>query len=140
MLKMQQRGRLPERSGKRAKNGGVPRKSRSPSENEIHLKCWQWVSKTRPDLLIFHVANERKASVQYHIKLKRLGVLKGTADFLAFPSDGRKFAIELKDDEGTQDSDQKKFQQRWERSGGLYYVVRTLTEFQGIVNAIMMFA
>ena len=64
--------------------------------------------------MIFHVANERKARVQYHLKLKRLGVLKGVADFLAFPIDGRKFAIELKDDEGTQDADQIKFQRRWE--------------------------
>ena len=71
------------------------------------MKCVQWVQKAHPALLIFHVANERKAPVQYHLKLKRLGVLKGVADFLAFPRSGRKFAIELKDDEGVQKSSER---------------------------------
>lgn len=88
---------------------------------------------------MFHVANERQAKVQYHVKLKRLGVLPGVADFLAFPDNGRKAAIELKDDEGDQDEDQIRFQLRWERSGGLYFVCRTLEEFQGVVNALTLF-
>ena len=110
--------------------------ARKVSENELHMKCWQWVQKTNPDLLIFHVANERKAPPQYHLKLKRLGVLKGVADFMAFPASGRKIAIELKDDEGGQEGEQKLFQKRWERAGGYYYIVRTLEDFQ----AIIMFA
>ena len=111
-------------------------KVRGPSENEIHMKAWAWVRDTHPELLIFHVANERKASVQYHVKMKRKGVLAGVADFLAFPNSGRKLAIELKDSDGVQDADQIKFQKRWERAGGLYYLVRALGEFQ----AIIMFA
>ena len=99
------------------------KKARGPSENEIHMKCARLVREAHPTLLIFHVANERKAPVQYHLKLKRLGVLKGVADFLAFPVDGRKIAIELKDDEGTQDADQIKFQRRWEAAGGAYFIV-----------------
>lgn len=113
--------------------------TRSPSENEIQMKCWQWVVKTYPPLLIFHVANERQAAIQYHIKLKRLGVRRGIADFLAFPNDGRKIAIELKDDQGTQDKDQILFQRCWEHTGGLYFLVRTLEEFQGVIDAVMLF-
>lgn len=114
----------------RKKRTGKPRKVKGPSENEIHLKCWQWVQKTHPELLIFHVANERRASVQYHVKMKRKGVLAGVADFLAFPLNGRKLAIELKDDKGVQDAEQIKFQKRWEAMGGTYYLVRTFGEFQ----------
>lgn len=114
-------------------------KVRSPSENEIQMHCWAWVRKTHPELLIFHVANERKAPIQYHLKLKRLGVLKGVADFLAFPASGRRIAIELKDNKGDQDADQIKFQKRWERTGGLYYVVRTLMDFQAIITALVIF-
>lgn len=114
-------------------------KVKGPSENEIHMHCWAWVKKTHPELLIFHVANERQASVQYHMKLKRLGVLKGVADFLAFPCKLPYVAIELKDDKGVQDAEQLKFQARWECTGGLYYVVRTLPEFQNIVTALMIF-
>lgn len=116
------------------------RKTVDNDETCLQMHAWAWVSKTYPSLLIFHVANERKADVQYHVKLKRLGVLKGTADFLAFPTDGRKFAIELKDDEGEQEPEQILFQKRWERSGGIYYVVRTLAEFQSITAGMMLFS
>lgn len=115
------------------------KKVKGPSENEIHMKAWAWVQKAHPELLIFHVANERKAAPQYHLKLRRLGVLKGVADFLAFPIDGRKFAIELKDDKGTQDAEQIKFQQRWEAAGGQYLLVRSVVEFQGVVDAMELF-
>lgn len=114
-------------------------KIRKVSENELHMKCWSWVTKTHPTLLIFHVANERQASVQYHLKLKRLGVLKGVADFLVFPDGGRKIAIELKDDKGVQDKEQEKFQLRWERSGGAYFLVRTLEGFQTVVSTAVLF-
>jgi len=109
-------------------------KPKGPSENEIHMKAWAWCQKTHPGLLIFHVANERKAHVQYHVKMKRKGVLAGVADFLAFPTDGRKFAIELKDDKGVQDAEQIKFQRRWQTAGGLYFIARTVEDFQFIIS------
>lgn len=116
-----------------------PVKERRPSENEIHLKCWQWVTMEHPGLLIFHVANERDAPVQYHVKLKRKGVVKGVADFLAFPVNNRKIAIELKDDKGVQDEDQIKFQKRWEQSGGVYFLVRTVEDFKNVIIIVAMF-
>ena len=51
----------------------------------------------------------------------------------------RKFAIELKDDEGVQDEAQIKFQRRWERTGGRYLLVRSVMEFQGVVDGMTMF-
>lgn len=114
-------------------------KPKGPSENEIHVKAWAWVQKAHPELLIFHVANERKAHVQYHVKMKRKGVLAGVADFLAFPVNGRRLAIELKDDKGQQDADQIKFQRRWEHAGGVYFIVRTLADFQTVIDCAMMF-
>lgn len=114
-------------------------KTATNDETCLQMHGWAWVIKAHPGLLIFHVANERKASIQYHMKLKRLGVLPGVADFLAFPDNGRKTAIELKDDEGVQDQDQIKFQLHWERSGGAYFICRTLEEFQGVVAGIMLF-
>lgn len=118
----------------------LAKKLKGPSENEIHVKAWAWVQKAHPALLIFHVANERKAHVQYHVKMKRKGVLAGVADFLAFPASGRKFAIELKDDKGAQNADQIKFQRRWELTGGVYFVVRTVEDFQNIINSMTLFS
>lgn len=97
------------------------------------MKCAKWLRDTRPDLLAFHVANELKAHVSYHLKQKRLGKLNGVADWLVFPVGNRKIAIELKDGEGVQDADQIKFQKRWEHAGGEYFLVRTLEDFQIIV-------
>lgn len=126
---------------KRVKKPAVrKRKTVENDETCLQMHAWAWVKKTHPALLIFHVANERQAAIQYHIKLKRMGVLAGVADFLAFPIDGRKFAIELKDDEGEQDEDQIKFQKRWERTGGIYCVVRTLADFQSLICVMMLFA
>lgn len=111
------------------------------SETCLQMHCKQWLDKSGlwGRLLIFHVANERKAAVQYHVKLKRLGVLSGVADFLAFPNGGRKIAIELKDDEGEQDVEQIQFELRWGRTGGTYVLVRTLADFQTVINGIMLF-
>lgn len=108
-------------------------------ETCLQMHCWQWVKTAHPGLLVFHVANERWAPVQHHVKLKRMGVLSGVADFLAFPAGGRAVAIEMKDDEGTQNDDQKKFHKRWERAGNPYFVCRTLEEFQGVISGICLF-
>jgi hypothetical protein len=104
------------------------------------MKCAKWVRDIHPALLIFHVANERKAHVQYHVKMKRLGVLAGVADFLVFPASGRKFAIELKDDKGAQDAEQIKFQRHWELAGGVYFIVRTVSDFKNIINSMTLFS
>ena len=127
---------------KRVKKKIVPpprvRKTVENDETCLQKHAWQWVTREYPNLLIFHVANERKGSIGAVMHFKRMGVLPGVADFLAFPK-GRAVAIELKDDEGDQDTEQEKFQRRWERAGGVYFIVRTLEEFQGVVNGIMLF-
>lgn len=118
-----------------------PAKKRKTVENDetcLHMHCWQWVQKEHPDLLIFHVANERKGGYGAHMHFKRMGVIAGVADFLAFPR-GRAAAIELKDDEGGQRAGQERFQKRWERAGHVYVVVRTLEEFQGAIRALTVF-
>ena len=114
-------------------------KQRHVSEQEIQIKTAQWVQKTHPRLLAFHVANERRAAVQYHVKLKRMGVRAGVADWLLFPDNGRKVAIELKDAEGEQEPDQITFQKQWERAGGQYFLARSVEEFKSIVNGLVLF-
>lgn len=125
----------------RKKPAKKSRKTPETDETCLQMHCAQWLQKsgTWSRLLIFHVANERKGGFGVHMHFKRLGVRKGVADWLAFPP-GRPVAIELKDDEGEQDEDQIKFQRGWEAAGNLYVVARTLAEFQGIINAITLFA
>lgn len=106
--------------------------SRQVSENEIQLHAWQWVSETYPDLLIFHVPNGEPRDIATAMKLKRMGVIPGVADFLMF--DEIDVAIELKKKkDGVQTTAQKKFQKRWEALGKTYAVARSLEEFKNII-------
>jgi len=104
----------------------------------MHCKQWLDQSGIWSKLLIFHVANERKGSIGAAMHFKRMGVRPGVADWLAFPP-GRSVAIELKDDEGEQNADQEIFQKKWEAAGNSYFIARTVTEFQGIIQALTLF-
>lgn len=74
------------------------------------------------------------------VHFKRMGVMPGVADYLAFLRDGRAVAIELKHGDGEQRPNQEKFQRQWERCGNTYFLVRTLEEFQGVLNGLTLFA
>lgn len=112
--------------------------SRQSSEHELHLHAWQWARKTHSKLLIFHVPNGGNRNIAEAVKFKRMGVLPGVSDFLCFTST-RKIAIELKDSDGEKSIDQERFENHWKYLGGEYYICRTLTDFQNLINAIVMF-
>jgi hypothetical protein len=125
---------LSKRGSKLAKKKPSPKaSSRQISEKEIHMKAWQWVKTYYPDLLIFHVPSGEPRDVTVAMKLKRMGVVPGVADFLMFIP-GHSIAIELKDDGGRQSDPQKLFQKKWEACGFRYKIARSLEEFQGIVR------
>jgi hypothetical protein len=114
-----------------------PRKS---AEKTLQYLCQQWLKKSGywDRLLIFHVPNERRGGIGAGIHFKRMGVLPGVADYLVFGGT-RDIAIEIKDEDGKQNENQKEFQRRWEATGKLYCIVRTLEEFKKIVNAVGIF-
>lgn len=122
-----------------ASRARTPKKPAKQSEKCLHLHCIQWVQKAHPDLLIFHVANERKATIGAAMHFKRMGVVAGVADLLAFDG-GRCYAIELKDDKGKQTAEQRAFAARWVKAGHTYFVVRTLEQFQGVIYAIRLWS
>lgn len=98
------------------------------------MLCWQWVQKTYPGLLIFHVPSGEPRDVVVAMKLKRMGVVPGVADFLMFVP-GRAVAIEMKDEGGRQSDPQKLFQKKWKACGNIYVIARSLEEFQRVVAA-----
>lgn len=120
-----------------------PRKrpTKGGGEKGLQYRCQQWLVKSGlwERLLIFHVPNERKGSIGAAVHFKRMGVLPGAPDYLAIVRN-RSDAIELKEGSGEQGPDQIRFQRRWERAGHRYHVVRTLEEFQCVVNALNMFS
>jgi hypothetical protein len=110
------------------------------SERTLHYHCQQWLVKSGlwDKLLIFHVPNERRGGFGAMLHFKRLGVRPGVADYLMFGF-SRNAAIELKNDDGTQDKEQEKFQKKWEEVGNTYFVVRSLEDFQSIVLGLSLF-
>jgi hypothetical protein len=98
------------------------------------MKAWQWVREAYPHLLIFHVPSGEHRNVVTAVKLKRMGVVPGVADFLMFIPFRTAIAIEMKDHGGQQSEAQKKFQKQWETCGFEYELVRTLEEFQQVVQ------
>ncbi|MEL7086937.1 MAG: hypothetical protein AAGL98_00600 [Planctomycetota bacterium] len=111
------------------------------SEDCLHLHCQSWLEKSGlwGRLLIFHVANERKGGIGAHMHFKRRGVRAGVADYLAFVP-GRAVAIELKDAKGKKKAGQPEFERAWTAVGNAYFLVRTVEEFQGVVQALTLFA
>lgn len=118
----------------------VRKRPEGHGEKCLHAHCQQWLVKSGlwAKLLIFHVPNERRGGIGTGMHFKRMGVRSGVADYLLF-ANGRHVAIELKDDKGVQSKDQIKFQREWEATGGLYFVRRSLEEFQGTVHAFTLF-
>jgi hypothetical protein len=117
----------------------TPKIARKVSETCLHMHCQQWLEKSGiwGKYLIFHVPNERGGGIGAIIHFKRMGVRPGVPDWLMFTN--RNAAIELKNGKGKQRKGQEEFQRKWERLGHPYFVVRTLEEFQGVVNALILF-
>jgi hypothetical protein len=97
------------------------------------MHAWQWVRETYPDLLIFHVPSGELRNPITAVKLKRMGVVPGVADFLMFVP-GKGIAIELKDRGGEQSPAQKRFQKQWENCGNVYAIARSLDQFKDTVE------
>lgn len=127
---------------KKPAKAAAKKKPRKNPERGLQYRCQQWLEQTGllARLLIFHVPNERIGGVGAIVHFKRMGVMPGVADYLAFLNGGRAVAIELKHGDGDQRASQEKFQRMWERRGNTYFLCRTLEEFQGVVNGLTLFA
>jgi len=120
----------------KAKKRNLARSESSPPddlpESGLQMHCWQWFKKAYPYVLMFHVPNGELRHISVADKLKRMGVVPGVADFLAFPLLGTKHAIELKTLTGSQKTAQERFERYWTKSGGSYDIARTLEDFQAV--------
>ena len=83
---------------------------------------------------IFSVPNEAKRSMVAAMQLKRIGLLSGVSDLIVLLPEGVALFVEVKTEVGFQSDNQKMFQQRVELLGFRYYVVRSLKDFQKIIE------
>lgn len=92
---------------------------------EYHLQheIILWANANRPDIVVFTVPNEAARSD------RNITVLKGVSDLVVVLPQKVIF-VELKTAKGVQSKYQKIFQNRVEKLGHEYYIVRSLEEFK----------
>ncbi len=91
----------------------------------------RWFRKFHKNEVIFYVPNE--LAYNRAAEMKKRGLLRGVSDLVVLLKDGRALFCELKSENGTQSREQRIFQQKVERLGFKYHLIRTLKEFQDVI-------
>jgi hypothetical protein len=106
------------------------------SEARLQADCFIWFHNSFPSQrqMLFHVQNKARNAVEGN-KFKAMGVVKGVSDLiLILPS--RVIFIELKTEVGKQSPEQEQFQEKVQRRGHLYIIIRSLEEFQEFIMSV----
>ena len=107
-------------------------------ENKIQQSALIWFNNTyclkthEPRCLMFSVPNESANGWEAQKKVNT-GLLRGASDTIVVMP-GVLLFMECKTEIGTQSQDQKIFQERVESLGFKYYIFRSLTQFQSIIQ------
>jgi hypothetical protein len=119
----------------------------TPSEDRIQAEIVRWYTNTyclahhSPRCLIFHVPNQGQQ------RLTNIGVLGGVSDLIVVHTSQSQpttptstqphvLFIEVKTPTGTLSASQRAFMERIEAIGLRYYIVKSLEEFQGIIELL----
>jgi len=99
-------------------------------EEILQAKCYQWFHNTFPlwRKMLFHVDNNSWNAI-IGAKKKALGVNSGVSD-LIFICFAEVIFIEMKTETGEQSDEQKDFQQKVEKRGMKYEIIRTEEAFK----------
>ena len=111
------------------------RRSRKPKghpEATLQEDIVRWFRKFHKNEIIFYVPNE--LAYNRAAEMKKRGLLRGVSDLVVLLKDGRALFCELKSDEGTQSREQKAFERKVRRLGFEYHLIRTLKQFQDVIN------
>ena len=107
------------------------RKPKKHPERDLQCDCVYWFRKTHKNQLIFSCPNEFARSEA--AAARKMGLLRGVSDIIVVMPN-RVLFIEFKSADGSQSLDQKRFQQKIERMGYTYAVIRTIKEFKDLIN------
>lgn len=107
------------------------------TESRIQQDCLRWFRNNHclkihdPQLVMFSVPNEGKDVVE-QMKKKAIGLMKGAADTI-ITFKGKVVFCEFKDLVGKQKPEQIQFQEKVEKLGHEYWLVRDLDTFKELV-------
>ena len=101
------------------------------TESRIQADCFQLHWNTYPDSRgrLFMVHNNPRNAIDGN-RLKAMGMVAGVSDMMLLRQDKPPLCIEIKTEKGTQQRNQKEWQQVAESTGAKYVVVRNLEEFK----------
>lgn len=104
-------------------------------EEILQAKCYKWFHNHFPlwRKMLFHVDNNSWNAV-IGSKKKALGVCSGVSDFILILF-GEVIFIEMKTAKGEQNDEQKIFQEKVERRGHKYIILRSETEFINYITS-----
>lgn len=103
-------------------------------EDSLQIAVADYLRIAAPDLLWFHVANERKCSPQRGDMLKLMGVLAGVPDLVFVLPDGHVGFIELKAGKGRLSKAQDEFFERALHIGARCHVARSVDDVESIMR------
>ena len=106
-------------------------------ELKLMQQCYKFFHNHYPSKrgLLWKTENERKRNRYEQSIAKSTGLVAGVSDFIALYR-GKFHAIELKTDNGTLSKAQKRWALKIEIQGGTYTVIRSLPEFQELIQSI----
>lgn len=107
------------------------------SEEKIQGECYMWFHNTFPHLrgLLCYNLNNSKNKIAGN-RNKALGLQKGRSDLVLYYQ-GKAYMIEMKDEDGTQSPDQKKWEAIIIQQGFTYTILRDLDQFKEYIISIV---
>ena len=108
------------------------------SEIQLQTSCFTWLWNNYPQTrrLFFHVPNGGNRNAIEGMQLKASGVVAGIPDCILVHC-GRCYGFEFKTLTGKVSPVQEKVHQAWSNDGTPVYIIRTIEEFQEIINSIL---
>jgi len=109
-------------------------------ESDIQIACNEYLNylSNKYNFRHFHVPNEGKRSVQYHAKMKKMGLKSGCPDIIVEYPVGRILYIELKAPKGRLSDTQKLWAVQSEILGTPHFIVKGgVNECLDIVGGII---
>ena len=105
------------------------------TEAQLQQLCYTWfIRQYRAEEGRLWMQYNNPRSMQSGSYLKKQGMVSGVSDLAFIRLDGTMVFIELKLPKGKQSDNQKWWQSVVERCNSEYYIVRTLEEFQELIN------
>ena len=110
------------------------------AEDSIQIAVADYLRLQYPNLLWFHVANERQTSPRHGAKLKRMGVRAGVADIMILKATKQAvgLCIELKAGKNKQTPSQVEFRDAVIQEGWAYYVCYDFDSARKVIDKYLL--